>query len=226
VINQRRDRFCSSQFEFLPIAHAEYVGFAVPIRRPIQIHLIHDMPSFSMGSFLMYRTTLLAAAIATTVLCSPSNVANAQQPAQKVQVGVLECRGGATVGFIVGAVVNLGCVLRVNGMPEDHYVATIQKIGLDIGFTETTALAWNVFAPVAQPGRGDIAGTHVGADAMAAAVVGVGGNVLLGGSNNSIALHPISVQAETGVIVACGAGAFGTAAGKVIGFPNARSARG
>ena len=57
---------------------------------------------------------------------------------------------------------------------------------------------------VAQPGRGDISGTYVGADALAAAVVGVGGNVLLGGSNNSIALQPISIQATTGVIVAAG----------------------
>jgi hypothetical protein len=89
-------------------------------------------------------------------------------------------------------------------MPEDYYVATLQKVGLDIGFTESTALAWSVFAPVAQPGRGDLAGTYVGVDAMAAAVVGVGGNVLLGGSNNSIALQPLSVQATTGVIVAAG----------------------
>jgi len=80
----------------------------------------------------------------------------------------------------------------------------MQKLGLDIGFTETTALAWNVFAPVVQPGRGDLAGTYVGVDAMAAAVVGVGGNVLLGGSNNSIALQPLSVQASTGVIIAAG----------------------
>ena len=35
----------------------------------------------------------------------------AQQPAQPVKVGVLECRGGASVGFIVGSVTNLGCVL-------------------------------------------------------------------------------------------------------------------
>jgi hypothetical protein len=39
---------------------------------------------------------------------------------------------------------------------------------------------------------------------VAAALVGIGGNVLLGGSNNSIALQPISVQAETGVIIAAG----------------------
>jgi hypothetical protein len=54
------------------------------------------------------------------------------------------------------------------------------------------------------PGHGDIAGTYVGVDAMAAALVGIGGNVLLGGSNNSIALQPISVQAETGVVIAAG----------------------
>jgi hypothetical protein len=94
--------------------------------------------------------------------------------------------------------------LRIHGVPEDHYIATIQKVGIDIGITESTGLAWNVFSPIAQPGHGDIAGTYVGVDAMAAAVVGVGGNVLLGGSNNSIALQPISVQGETGVIVAAG----------------------
>lgn len=149
----------------------------------------------------MRRLKCVFFALAGAVLVSASH---AQQPAQKVQIGVLECRGGATVGFIVGAVVHLGCVLRVNGMPEDRYVATIEKVGLDVGFTESTALAWSVFAPVAQPGRGDIAGTYVGADAEAAAVVGVGGNVLLGGSNNSIALQPISVQATTGAIVAAG----------------------
>ena len=81
-------------------------------------------------------------------------------------------------------------------MPEGYYIATTQKVDLDVGFTESTALAWNVFAPLAQPGRGDIAGTYVGVDAMDAAVVGVGGNVLLGGSNNSIALQPISVQGD------------------------------
>jgi hypothetical protein len=155
----------------------------------------------------MRRHRGLSIVIAATMLSALVSPGLAQQPAQsaqKVQVGVLECLGGATIGFLVGAVVNLRCVLRINGMPEDYYVATMQKLGLDIGFTESTALAWNVFAPVVQPGRGDLAGTYVGVDAMAAAIVGVGGNVLLGGSNNSIALQPISVQATTGVIVAAG----------------------
>ena len=92
----------------------------------------------------MRRSTILAS-IAAGMLMASYVTADAQQ---RVQVGVLECRGGASVGFIVGSVTNLGCVLRGDGMPEDRYVAVIQKVGLDIGITEETALAWNVFAPV------------------------------------------------------------------------------
>ena len=57
---------------------------------------------------------------------------------QRVRVGVLECRGGASIGFVVGSVTNLGCVLRVDGVPEDRYVATILKVGVDLGITQET----------------------------------------------------------------------------------------
>lgn len=155
----------------------------------------------------MRRSSVVFAVFTTAALFASADEVRAQSQTpsvQKAQVGVLECKGGPSIGFIVGAVTNLACVLRINGMAADYYVATIQKVGLDIGITESTALAWAVFAPVAQPGRGDIAGSYVGVDAMAAAIVGVGGNVLLGGSNNSIALQPISIQAETGVVIAAG----------------------
>src|SRR2546423_9689280 len=89
------------------------------------------------------------AGAAVTMLVIWFSGANAEQPIQRVQVGVLECRGGTSIGFIVGSVTNLGCVLRVNGMPEDRYVATIRKVGVDLGITEETALAWGVYAPVA-----------------------------------------------------------------------------
>jgi len=62
------------------------------------------------------RRSLIIAAGALAVLSSSNSGANAQQ-VQRVQVGVLECRGGASVGFIVGSVTNLGCVLRAEGMP-------------------------------------------------------------------------------------------------------------
>ena len=130
--------------------------------------------------------------------------ATAQQPMQRVQVGVLECRSGSSVGFIVGSVTNLGCVLRVNGAPDDSYVATIRKVGLDIGITQESALAWAVYAPVAQLAPGDLTGTYAGAQGSASLGVGVGGNVLVGGSNNTIALQPLSVQGQVGLSVAAG----------------------
>jgi hypothetical protein len=144
------------------------------------------------------RRSLVFAALAATLLAASSTAQT------RVQVGVLECRGGASIGFIVGSVTNLGCVLRVEGVPEDRYVATIRKVGLDLGITEETALAWGVFAPVARLGPGDLAGTYAGAQGSASLGVGGGGNVLVGGSNNSIALQPLSLQGQIGVNIAAG----------------------
>ena len=150
----------------------------------------------------MYRTLVLAGA--AVVMLAASIVGASAQAPQRVQVGILECRGGASVGFIVGSVTNLGCVLRADGMPEDRYVATIRKVGLDLGITQESALAWGVFAPVARLGPGALSGDYVGAQGSATLGVGVGGNVLVGGSANSIALQPLSLQGQVGVSIAAG----------------------
>jgi hypothetical protein len=157
---------------------------------------------FSAGVIFMQRSIIFAGAVAAVVACSAG--ASAQQPLQRIQVGILECRGGASIGFIVGSVTNLGCVLRVQGVPEDRYVATVRKVGLDIGITEESALAWGVYAPVARLGPGDLSGNYAGAQGSASVGVGIGGNVLVGGSANSIALQPLSVQGQIGLNVAAG----------------------
>ncbi len=151
----------------------------------------------------MRRSSILAG-VAVTLLIASFTGAQAQAPLNWVQVGVLECRGGASIGFIVGSVTHLGCVLRVEGVPEDRYVATIRKVGIDIGITEESALAWGVWAPVARLGPGDLAGNYAGAQGSASVGVGAGGNVLVGGSNNSIALQPLSLQGQVGLNVAAG----------------------
>src|ERR1700754_2702793 len=129
------------------------------------------------------RRSLVIAAFAATLLGALTS-ADAQAQQSRVQVGVLECRGGASVGFIVGSYTHLGCVLRIDGMPEDRYVATIQKIGLDLGITQETALAWAVYSPVAQLGPGDLSGNYAGAQGSASLGIGAGGNALVGGSRN------------------------------------------
>jgi hypothetical protein len=150
----------------------------------------------------MRRSFMLAGAAAAVLVASFAG-AHAQQPPM-VQVGVLECRGGASIGFIVGSVTNLGCVLRVAGVPDDRYVATIRKVGVDLGITAETALAWAVYSPVARLGPGDLSGDYAGAQGSASVGVGGGGNVLVGGSGNSISLQPLSLQGQIGLNVAAG----------------------
>jgi Protein of unknown function (DUF992) len=149
----------------------------------------------------LMRRLIILAGVAAAALTASLSGAGAQE---RVQVGVLECRGGASIGFIVGSVTNLGCVLRIDGVPEDRYVATIRKVGVDLGITQETALAWGVFAPTRRLGPGDLSGNYAGAQGSATIGIGAGGNVLVGGSNNSIALQPLSLQGQVGLNVAAG----------------------
>ena len=63
----------------------------------------------------MRRSSFHAVVVAISLMSSVV-ATNAQQPIQRVQIGILECRGAPSVGFIVGSVTNLGCVLRAEGM--------------------------------------------------------------------------------------------------------------
>ena len=65
-------------------------------------------------------------------------------------------------------------------------------------------MAWGVFAPTNRIGYGDLAGSYVGASASATVGVGLGANALVGGSGNTFALQPVSVQGQTGLSVAAG----------------------
>ena len=118
--------------------------------------------------------------------------------------GVLECRGGQNVGFIVGSVANLQCVFQSPGRRPEAYVATVRRIGLDLGVTAQTQFTWAVNAPNTRLGYGELAGTYGGVGANASIGIGGGGNFLVGGPRNAYALQPISVQGQTGLNVAAG----------------------
>jgi hypothetical protein len=140
-------------------------------------------------------------ALAVAALATVS--ATAAQAQSRVQVGVLDCRGGQTVGMVLGSVTDLSCVFR-SGRRVENYVARVTRVGVDIGITNNVALAWAVYAPTQRLGRGDLSGDFGGASANATVGVGGGANVLVGGSANSIALQPLSLQGQTGVNLALG----------------------
>lgn len=122
-----------------------------------------------------------------------------------VEAGGLTCRSPGGVGFIVGAVLNFDCVFSpASGGPPQHYVATVRRIGVDLGFTQNVEMGWGVFAPTAVVRPGDLSGDYGGVQAGATFGVGLGANVMIGGSNNSFMLQPLSGQAQAGLNVAAG----------------------
>ena len=133
--------------------------------------------------------------------------ASATPALANVEVGLLECRG-ASQQFIVGSVTTLQCLFRPSdGSTPQSYDAQIRRVGVDIGFNQSTVIAWSVFAPNS-PGRGALSGTYVGPSANATLGVGVGANVLWGGSNNTVALQPVSGQGQVGLGVVGGISAM------------------
>jgi hypothetical protein len=139
--------------------------------------------------------------IAATALAGSIATANALPP---VQAGVLECRGGQNVAFVVGSVASLECVFQSEGRRPEAYVATVHRIGVDLGFTEKTQMTWAVSAPTSRVAHGALAGNYGGVGANVSVGVGGGGNFLVGGPANAYALQPISVQGQTGLNVAAG----------------------
>ena len=144
---------------------------------------------------------LLTLTIATLALMAPIATASAAPP---VRAGILQCQAGQNVGFVVGSVANFECVFRSEGRRPEPYIATVRRIGLDLGVTAQTQLSWAVNAPTTRLGRGELAGSYGGVGANASIGIGGGGNFLVGGPANAYALQPISVQGQTGLNVAAG----------------------
>lgn len=149
-------------------------------------------------------TRLAIATCAAVLAVSP---AAAQSPGPRVEVGILTCSVAPGVGLIVGSKREMNCVLTRSAGYPDRYVGAITKLGLDIGTTSATTIAWGVLAATDVP-VGALAGTYGGVTAEATIGAGVGANVLVGGSGNGIVLQPLSVQAQQGFNIAAGVAAL------------------
>ena len=121
-----------------------------------------------------------------------------------LRAGVLECQGGRNVGLVLGSDASLDCVFRSGGRPPEAYIATVRRLGLDLGVTQSTKMTWAVNGPSSRFARGELAGTYGGVGANASMGVGGGGNLLVGGLGNAYALQPLSMQGQTGFNVAAG----------------------
>ena len=126
-------------------------------------------------------------------------------PAQAdVRVGVMTCDMDSGFGFVLGSSRDLHCTfVPAAGAPE-HYTGTISKFGVDIGYVQNAVIVWTVVAPTVSLPPGSLTGTYGGATGSVTVGVGVGANVLMGGSSQTISLQPVSIEGGTGLNVAGG----------------------
>jgi hypothetical protein len=133
------------------------------------------------------------------------------QAQEGVELGLLDCLVEGGAGFIVGSSKDVSCTYDPadDALPVEQYFGNISKFGLDVGVTGASVMQWLVLAPTADIyAPGALAGDYVGASAQATAGVGVGANLLVGGSDQSFTLQPLSVQAQTGLNLAVGVSRF------------------
>lgn len=123
-----------------------------------------------------------------------------------VEAGMLSCRSTSGSGFVIGSVRDLECTFQpASGGKPQLYAGVLHRAGLDLGVrTRQIHLAWAVFAPARKVEFGGLAGSYGGVSAGAAVGVGVGGNALFGGMDNSFALQPLSVEGQVGIGVNAG----------------------
>jgi hypothetical protein len=145
---------------------------------------------------LVLTTIVLITAIASQ--------ASAQVPS-RTKVGTLNCQLAPSTGFIVGSHDPMRCQYTPDGpFSPELYAGVITTVGLDIGFKTGGELAWAVIAPTVGPPRGALAGEYLGASGSVTAGGGGGANVLIGGSQRSFVLQPLSLQGQTGLDLTLG----------------------
>lgn len=144
-----------------------------------------------------------ASAIAADMTYS-TPVVQDQDDRNGVKIGYLTCDVGGGVGYVIGSSKELDCTFQstMGARRTDHYSGAIRKMGVDLGFTTQGRLVWAVFAPTAGYHRGSLGGLYQGATAEATLGLGVGANVLVGGTAGSIQLQTISVTGQVGLNLA------------------------
>jgi Protein of unknown function (DUF992) len=127
------------------------------------------------------------------------------QAANWTQIGMLSCKLNPSIGFVIFGHQSMECrFTQKDRFPPQTYEGALNTVGIDIGISAGGVLGWGVFAPTAGPPPGALAGDYFGATGEIGVGLGAGVNVLIGGSERSFALQPLSVDGSVAVNVTLG----------------------
>ncbi|MFG1413022.1 DUF992 domain-containing protein [Xanthobacter sp. VTT E-85241] len=153
------------------------------------------------------------AAPSATAPSAPAQPAPAQpatEPAktdmQKVESGLLECRGESAIAYGFGSTRKVDCEFRATLGMNQYYTGTLERAGLDFGVSDQGSMLWAVLATTPKLGPGALSGQYVGFTSGAALGPGFSANVLMAkDAKLGIALQPLSVSADSGLSISLAA---------------------
>jgi hypothetical protein len=148
----------------------------------------------------MKKSCLLMVTAILTVSCASAVALDSKRS----QIGTLSCDVAPSIGFIIGSQQQLTCGFNSRSGLREAYTGTITRLGLDIGFSAGGKLVWGVLARTKDLGARALVGSYVGGSGDISLGMGVGANALVGGSNRTIALQPVSIKGQVGANLALG----------------------
>ena len=127
----------------------------------------------------------------------------------RIYIGSLTCNVGGSTGYVLGSAKPLDCVfLGKDGVSTAQYTGTIDKVGIDIGYTKAVHTIWRVYSLGSDRGVTQIGGTYVGEQGTVAAGNQAGGNWIYGGPNAEIGMVSSGVIKDAGYNLATGVAAM------------------
>jgi len=127
----------------------------------------------------------------------------------RIYIGSLSCNVGGSTGYVLASRKTLDCVfLDKDGVLSAQYTGTIDKVGIDIGYTKAVHTIWRVYSLGSVRGPWNLSGTYVGEQGTVAAGAQAGGNWIYGGPNAEIGMLASGVVQDAGYNLATGIAAM------------------
>jgi hypothetical protein len=153
--------------------------------------------------------TLAAAVAGCTMSQSSPQQLNTTNANSRIYIGSLSCNVGGGTGYILASQKSLDCVfLNKEGTESAQYTGTIDKVGIDIGYTRAVHTIWRVYSLGTVRGATQLSGTYVGEQGTVAAGSQAGGNWIYGGPNAEIGMVASGVVKDAGYNLATGVAAM------------------
>jgi hypothetical protein len=162
----------------------------------------------------MIVKAVVAAALAMSAGACNMNQSSPQQlnttnTNSRIYIGSLSCNVGGSTGYVLASRKSLDCVfLNKDGTQSAEYTGTIDKVGVDIGYTKAVHTIWRVYSLGSDRGPTNLGGTYVGEQGTAAAGNQAGGNWIYGGPNAEVGMLASGIVQDAGYNLAAGIAAM------------------